>query len=158
VGRQFVRRTRCTSWNVRCQFHRRRSRPKPRRHAVPLIQPYTLSGFLSPVDNPPAANLAKSGRTYPLKWQLKDSSGAWVSALSAITSLSYQPVQCGQFTGSLNAITEIPLDTSGASALRYDDTANQFIFNWKTPAVGCYVVSIGVDTGQSFSANFNITR
>lgn len=127
-------------------------------NAVPLAKPYTLSGFLSPVNNPPAVNLARSGKTYPLKWQLKDSSGAWVGALSAITSLTYQPVQCGQFTGNLNEIAEVSLDAAGESALRYDDLANQYLFNWKTPGPGCYVVSIGLDTGQSFSANFNIGK
>jgi hypothetical protein len=30
--------------------------------------------------------------------------------------------------------------------------------NWQTPGLGCHVVSIGFDTGHSFSADFNIGK
>ena len=115
---------------------------------------YTFSGFLAPISGPPAVNSGKAGQTYPVKWQLKDSTGAFVTTLAAIKSVTYQSVTCGSFTG-----TTVPLSTTaaGSSSLRYDTTANQYVYNWATPNVpGCYTLTVAFDTGQSFTADFSL--
>lgn len=121
---------------------------------------YTFIGFLQPVDNPTVVNVGKAGRTYPIKWQLKDASGAYVTSLSAIdTPITWQLVPCGEWASDPSE--EVPADTSGASGLRYDSTSNQFIFNWKTSSTfagKCYKLVVRLADGTSHEAWFKFTK
>jgi hypothetical protein len=55
-------------------------------------------------------------------------------------------------------VDDVELLSSGSTALRYDATAGQFIYNWQTPKkVGyCYVVTVTTADGSSISANFKL--
>jgi hypothetical protein len=125
--------------------------------------PYTFTGFLSPLS--PAGTLtapSNSGtgnftKGVPLKWQLKDSSGNFLSNLTTTQKLSatYYGTICG--TGQATGATSILyLPTSGAtgnSTFRYDTSNNQFLFNWATKQLstgaGCYEVVLQLNDGSA---------
>ena len=122
-------------------------------------QAYTFHGFLAPlapVSDGSIVNTGKAGRTYPVKWQLTDSSGASVTAMSAVTAIKQQSVGCGTLTSASSG----PIDatTTGSTTLRYDSTANQYIYNWQTPATpGCYLLTVTLDDGTVYTAAFHLS-
>ena len=53
---------------------------------------------------------------------------------------------------------DIEILATGGTALRYDTTAGQFTYNWKTPAKPgfCYVVTITLIDGSSISGKIQL--
>lgn len=121
---------------------------------APLIDPYTFSGFQRPVDSAPTINIGRAGRTYPVKWQLKDGAGGFVSRLSAFRSLTSSPARCGAFLAQRLDLLETRV--SGPGGLSYDSSSNQYVFNWKAPSLGCYTLFLTLDNDQVYTANFII--
>lgn len=112
---------------------------------------FTFNGFFAPVDNG-ILNTIKGGQSVPIKWAIPNGSGGFISSLGVV-----ERVTQSKFTCTAGAPTDaIEAPTSGATSLRYDTTANQYIYNWQSPkgANSCYKVTVYLTDGTSKSASF----
>jgi hypothetical protein len=113
---------------------------------------YNFCGFFPPVDNPPAVNNGRHGKIYPLAWQVRDSAGALVGDPDAIQSITVKGTSCRGFTGDPTGAVDAV--SPGGFELRY--SGDRFLFNWETPAAGCYTLFLGLEDGEVFPAYFNL--
>ncbi len=90
---------------------------------------YKFGGFKPPI-RMNKVNMAKAGRTVPVKWNLKlTATNKPVSDPSSITAVESYAVDCATFTG--DSSTAVVEKSPGKSGLRYLNMGN-WIFNWKT--------------------------
>jgi len=111
---------------------------------------FAFDGFKPPVDNEPALNSARAGRTVPLKWGLLDAAGTQVSTLGAITAIGSRPFTCPGSSGDPVGVEEPP----GLAGLKY---SGGFQFNWTTQAswVGsCRRIYVQLTDGTIHTAAF----
>jgi hypothetical protein len=119
---------------------------------------YTFIGFLSPLNpDPTVVNMGNSGRTYPIKWQLKDGSNNYITTAVAGTTISVAKLVCSTLSSDPTDPMDYAADTGG-STLRYDSTANQYIYNWATPGTknACYRMTVTTPDGQLHVALFQL--
>jgi hypothetical protein len=93
---------------------------------------HTFGGFLQPVDNPPAINSGRAGRTYPVKFQIRDPTGTLVTSLAAVSSITYKAVSCGSF--STDPTDALETTATGGTSLRFED--DQFVLQLEDPELG----------------------
>ncbi len=112
--------------------------------SAPLVQAvdYRFGGFLPPLTQ---NGTSKLGSTLPIKWQLTDANGNFLSDLAAVKSLQIQSVDA---QGHALAAPFNPAG-SGGTTLRYDSTANQYVFNWSTKGLnaGYYEIELTLADG-----------
>ena len=120
---------------------------------------FVFSDFLPPID-PDALNIAKAGRVIPVKWQLQDATGAFISDLGVVAGTGVQVVSCGSIESEEASAVEAA-ETSGEAGLHYDDVNDQFVFNWKTRknlADKCAEFLLDLIDGTTHTAEFEFTR
>jgi hypothetical protein len=117
------------------------------------VKPYSFNGFYQPVDMNGVYNTVKGGSTVPLKFELFKGATE-LTDTTAIKSLQAAKVTCTSGAGE-DAIETV---ATGGTSLRYDATAGQFIYNWKTPtgAGTCYKVTVTATDGSSITAYFKM--
>lgn len=115
---------------------------------------FDKTAFLAPVDGNKVLNGMKGGSTAPLKWQISDGRGGWISDLSVVKSVTSTLVNCS--TGA--SVDDLAITATGGTVLRYDSTANQFIYNWQSPKKPgtCYTLSANLTDGTSITALFQL--
>jgi ELWxxDGT repeat protein len=109
----------------------------PSLDAIAVTVQYKFSGFLAPLN----ANLAMAlNRTVPIKFQLTDYNGKFITSLSAVQSLV------------------VPGGT--LSALRYDSTANQFIAIWQTKGLsaGTNTVNLALADVTTYTKSVTLSK
>ena len=115
--------------------------------AVTYTVRYDFSGYDDQVVSPPAVNVGKAGRTYPLGWSLYDASHKPQSNLSAVLGVHVRSVPCGQF--DLTTGEQLDAATAGSSGLRITSEGS-FAYNWKTPKnTGCYRLEVRLADGTA---------
>ena len=112
-----------------------------------------IIGFYQPVDMDGVVNTVKGGSTVPFKFEVFNGNVELTD--TAIVTMSVEEITCdfGAFTDDIVETVAI-----GGTGLRYDATAGQFVFNWKTPkkAGACYAVTATITDGPSVTALFKL--
>jgi hypothetical protein len=111
-------------------------------------------GFRAPIDNPPTINTVKAGLTVPVKWQIQDAAGNYISDLNTITSITSETLKpCP--SGAPDPIEETT--TASLVSLKYDAATNQFVYTWQTQkswAGTCRTLHVALLDGSDHVAYF----
>jgi hypothetical protein len=107
---------------------------------------YKFTGFLTPLNSDQTGtvlNVGTAGRTYPIKWQLTDANGNYVTDAVPNTAINVGKIACTNVSGDTTDSIDYTSSTGG-TALRYDSTANQYVYNWATPSTKntCYRMTV----------------
>jgi hypothetical protein len=116
---------------------------------------YSWTGFFQPIDNG-VMNVAKAGSTIPVKFSLGGDQGLNIFYSSAYPNSG--SISCAA-DPSTDAIEEY--STATVSGLKYDPTANQYIYNWKTAsnyAGTCRQLIVRLADGTYHRADFKFTK
>jgi hypothetical protein len=116
------------------------------------VAPWRTAGFTKPIDMNGVLNTAKNGSTVPVKFQVYAGDIRVIDP--AKVAFSAAKVTCS--TGTAEDAVEVT--ATGATSLRYDSTAGQFVYNWATPktAGACYALTMTTADGTPTKALFKL--
>lgn len=122
--------------------------------ATYTVLPWSLIGFYAPVEMNDVYNVVRSGSPVPLKFEVF-AGRKELSDTSVVKSFTSALVACPAGTGDA---MEETASAKGGTALRYDKTTGQFIYNWQAPrqAGACYRVTMMTQDGSSLVAFFKL--
>ena len=122
--------------------------------AIDVTVTYNFGAGLLPPVSQNGLNIVKNGSTVPLKWQVMNPAGGYITSTSVVSAFVLTQIDCATLANRSAAAFAL----TGGTTFRYDTTANQFIQNWQTPKLpgNCYRVDIVFVGGQTLSANFQL--
>ncbi len=115
-----------------------------------FVVPFPFSGFGPPVEPAPAFNVAKAGRTVPVKFSLGGDRGPDIFASGPTAT----PISCADGTPTGAAVAAM-------GSLRYDRVADQYVYTWRTDrswAGTCEQLSFTLVDGTSHEAWFDFRK
>ena len=112
---------------------------------VPSVSGY-FGGFRQPI-NSDGSSIFKLKRTVPVKFQLQETEGAFIT--DAVVTFSYIKISNGVIGTQTEAITDV--EATIGDLFRYDPSDNQYIYNWKTKGLttGTYELIATFEDGKS---------
>jgi hypothetical protein len=118
------------------------------------VAAWRLDGFYKPVAmGTTVVNTVKAGSTVPLKFNVFKGGAAMASGIGA----TFTTTKVGCETGDVEDVVDFV--TTGATSLRYDGVAGQWVQNWATPGSAkgaCYRVTMRTADGSSIVADFKL--
>jgi hypothetical protein len=120
---------------------------------------YKFGGFLQPINDTAhqtglSTSVFKAGSTVPVKFQLRNDAGQLVQAATAPLWLT--PVKGSSMSAPVDESVYSVSPDSGSS-YRYDATAGQYIYNWKTGTGGNYWrIGVKLDDGQTYYVSIGL--
>jgi len=113
---------------------------------------YDFGGFLPPI-NPDGSSIFKLGSTVPVKFQLRDADGAFVT--NAMATIMVAKISNGVVGSEVEAVSTAAA-TSG-NCFRYSSDGNQYIFNLATKSLSVGTWQIRVILGDGTSPTVQIS-
>lgn len=120
-----------------------------------VVVRYDFIGFYNPIENLPVLNVAKAGQVIPVKWSVPANQGGFIADTSIVSAVQFSTESCNDDTVSSTDISEA--QTTGSSGLRYDETDEQFVFNWKTRKAmkgSCRMLHLSLNDGSVHQVKF----
>jgi hypothetical protein len=120
---------------------------------------YRFDGFLQPINDTAhqtgvSTSVFKAGSTVPVKFAVRKADGTPVQL--AVAPAWVTPVRGSAMTAPVDeSLFGDAADTSGS--YRYDPTAQQYIYNWKSTTAGYYYrIGVKFDDGQTYYVNIGL--
>jgi hypothetical protein len=120
---------------------------------------YKFDGFLQPINDTAhqtglTTSVFKAGSTVPAKFQLRNSAGQVVQSTGAPVWLT--PVKGVAMSLPVDE-SAVTVSADSGSSFRWDSTAQQYIYNWKTGTGGNYWrVGVTLDDGETYYVNIGL--
>jgi len=86
-----------------------------------------------------------------VKWQLRDGDGNFVTALGAISAITFRSTSCSSFLGN-DPTDALETSTTGGTSIRYDSAANQIRLQLGRAVEGLLHALPDAQGGQVFPA------
>lgn len=115
---------------------------------------YLFEGFFPPLVNLPMINRGPAGRTFPVRFAIRQATGTPVFDPVAIPEIAVVPASCVAAAAEV-AGEETALDTGG---LKYDPGSATWQFNWKTQKsrAGCWTIEVRLADGTVHAVGFDL--
>jgi hypothetical protein len=120
---------------------------------------YRFDGFLQPINDTAhqvdtSTSIFKAGSTVPAKFAVRRADGTAIQLATAPVWLT--PVKGSAMTAPVDE-TVYTASVDSGTTYKYDATAQQYIYNWKTGTGGNYYrIGVKFDDGQTYYVNIGL--